>query len=55
MIRLFDLSNEGISAGTELVRDYLGKKGVRGKELERAVLIARNGFFAARIVIEPVL
>jgi len=42
MIRYFELNNEGIAAGTEFVRKYLGRKGVREKEQAKAVLTAEE-------------
>ena len=42
MIRFFELNNEGITAGTEFVRKYLEKKGIREKEQAKAVLIAEE-------------
>ena len=42
MIRFFELNSEGITAGTELVREYLAKKGIGEKEQSKAVLIAEE-------------
>ena len=42
MIRFFELNSEGITAGTELVRQYLAKKGIGEKEQSKAVLIAEE-------------
>ena len=42
MIRFFELNSEGITAGTELVREYLAKKGIGEKEQLKAVLAAEE-------------